>query len=86
MTALPQSSQRLKVLRAIDKLDRLGAEAVFLLLTNGRNDESGDFTEGAGLSLWQAGFIMLAVGCKVEVLCHRPDEGTAIVCIHDRKD
>ncbi len=37
------------VLRAIDKLDRLGADGVSALLTDGRKDESGDFTEGAGL-------------------------------------
>jgi histidyl-tRNA synthetase len=41
---------RLIVLRAIDKLDRLGPDAVFSLLTGGRKDESGDFTKGAGLS------------------------------------
>ncbi len=38
------------VLRAIDKLDRLGAEGVRALLGEGRRDESGDFTEGAKLS------------------------------------
>jgi len=38
------------VLRAIDKLDRLGAEGVRLLLGPGRKDESGDFTKGADLS------------------------------------
>ncbi|MEM9969675.1 MAG: histidine--tRNA ligase [Pseudomonadota bacterium] len=38
------------VLRAIDKLDRLGPEGVRALLGEGRKDESGDFTEGAGLS------------------------------------
>jgi histidyl-tRNA synthetase len=37
------------VLRAIDKLDRLRAEGVKLLLGPGRKDESGDFTQGAGL-------------------------------------
>ncbi len=37
------------VLRAIDKLDRLGVEGVRALLRAGRKDESGDFTEGAGL-------------------------------------
>jgi histidyl-tRNA synthetase len=42
--------KRLAVLRAIDKLDRLGVEAVELLLGPGRKDESGDFTKGAGLS------------------------------------
>jgi histidyl-tRNA synthetase len=40
---------RLTVLRAIDKLDRLGVEGVRLLLGSGRKDESGDFTKGAGL-------------------------------------
>ncbi|MEZ5773312.1 MAG: histidine--tRNA ligase [Hyphomicrobiaceae bacterium] len=42
--------RRLTVLRAIDKLDRLGSEGVALLLGPGRKDESGDFTEGAGLA------------------------------------
>lgn len=41
--------QRLAVLRAIDKLDRLGRAGVELLLGEGRKDESGDFTKGAGL-------------------------------------
>ncbi len=38
------------VLRAIDKLDRLGPEGVAALLGEGRKDESGDFTKGAGLT------------------------------------
>jgi len=38
------------VLRAIDKLDRLGVEGVRALLGPGRKDESGDFTRGAGLA------------------------------------
>jgi histidyl-tRNA synthetase len=42
--------QKLTVLRAIDKLDKFGAEGVRLLLGAGRKDESGDFTKGAGLS------------------------------------
>ncbi|WP_370223983.1 histidine--tRNA ligase [Pararhodobacter marinus] len=37
------------VLRAIDKLDRLGEDGVRALLGGGRRDESGDFTKGAGL-------------------------------------
>ncbi len=41
--------RRLVVLRAIDKLDRLGFEAVRQLLGEGRKDESGDYTPGAGL-------------------------------------
>jgi histidyl-tRNA synthetase len=47
-------SKRGTVLRAIDKFDRLGASGVFSLLTSGRIDESGDKTEGAGLSKEQA--------------------------------
>lgn len=42
--------QRLTILRAIDKLDRLGGEGVRLLLGKGRKDESGDYTEGANLA------------------------------------
>jgi histidyl-tRNA synthetase len=37
------------VMRAVDKLDRLGVEGVRQLLGEGRKDESGDFTKGAGL-------------------------------------
>ncbi len=37
------------VMRAIDKLDRLGPEGVRELIGAGRRDESGDFTKGAGL-------------------------------------
>lgn len=43
------AAKRLIVLRAIDKLDRLGAEGVRALLGKGRKDESGDFTKGAEL-------------------------------------
>jgi histidyl-tRNA synthetase len=42
-------AQRLTVLRAIDKLDRLGIDGVKQLLGAGRKDESGDYTKGAGL-------------------------------------
>jgi histidyl-tRNA synthetase len=45
-----RAAQRLIVLRAIDKLDRLGTDGVRLLLGPGRKDESGDFTRGADLS------------------------------------
>ena len=40
---------RIRVLRAADKLDRLGPDGVADLLGAGRKDDSGDFTEGAGL-------------------------------------
>jgi histidyl-tRNA synthetase len=44
------AGRRLTVLRAIDKLDRLGAEGVRALLGKGRLDDSGDFTKGAELA------------------------------------
>lgn len=44
------AGRRLTVLRAIDKLDRLGEQGVRELLGDGRKDESGDFTKGAGIS------------------------------------
>ena len=52
MTAAGVASegQKLAVLRAVDKLDRLGPDGVRLLLGEGRRDESGDFTKGAGLT------------------------------------
>src|SRR5215469_16704443 len=43
------ATKRLTVLRAVDKLDRLGPQGVAMLLGSGRKDESGDFTAGAGL-------------------------------------
>ena len=44
------AGRRLTVLRAIDKFDRLGETGVRALLGEGRKDESGDFTKGAGLA------------------------------------
>src|SRR5580692_11609838 len=41
--------KRLTVLRAIDKLDRLGMDGIRMLLGTGRRDDSGDYTKGAGL-------------------------------------
>ena len=52
------SAERGIVLRAIDKIDRLGPEGVRALLGEGRKDESGDFTKGAGLSAEQAEVVM----------------------------
>jgi histidyl-tRNA synthetase len=48
--AAEDTAKHLAVLRAIDKLDRLGTEGVHALLGKGRKDESGDFTKGAGLA------------------------------------
>ncbi len=43
------AGQKLSVLRAIDKLDKFGISGVRDLLGQGRLDDSGDFTKGAGL-------------------------------------
>ncbi|MEL6622284.1 MAG: histidine--tRNA ligase [Pseudomonadota bacterium] len=43
------AEERLTVLRAMDKLDRLGLDGVRQLLGPGRKDDSGDFTKGANL-------------------------------------
>src|SRR4051812_40083913 len=47
------AGKRLTVLRAIDKLDRLGMDGGKALLGAGRKDESGDFTNGAQLDAEQ---------------------------------
>ena len=54
------AGRRLTVLRAIDKFDRLGEEGVLALLGEGRKDESGDFTKGAGLSIDAAKRVVLS--------------------------
>jgi histidyl-tRNA synthetase len=52
------AGKRLTVLRAIDKLDRLRHDGVRQLLGEGRKDESGDFTKGAGLDEQQIASIV----------------------------
>jgi histidyl-tRNA synthetase len=51
-------SKRGIIMRAIDKLDRLGMDGVRALLGEGRKDESGDFSRGAGLSSEQAELVL----------------------------
>lgn len=53
------AGRRLTVLRAIDKLDKVGPDGVRALLGKGRLDESGDFTKGAGLDDAQADRVLL---------------------------
>jgi histidyl-tRNA synthetase len=64
--------QKLAVLRAVDKLDRLGADGVRLLLGEGRKDESGAFTKGAGLDAKAAeavlAFTAAGAGSRSETL------------------
>ena len=59
--ALEDRARRGIVLRAIDKLDRLGVDGVVALLGPGRKDDSGDFTKGAGLDADQATRILAFV-------------------------
>ncbi|WP_209504825.1 MULTISPECIES: histidine--tRNA ligase [unclassified Ruegeria] len=59
-----QEAERGIVLRAIDKLDRLGANGVRALLGTGRKDESGDFTKGAGLNEVQVETVMKFVSAN----------------------
>ena len=47
---IDNNNQKLTVLRALDKIDRLGWEGVKQLLGEGRKDKSGDFTKGTNLS------------------------------------
>ena len=50
MLEINSSDRRLKILRSLDKLDRLGWGEVEKLLGKGRKDKSGDFTKGADLT------------------------------------
>jgi histidyl-tRNA synthetase len=61
------AGRRLTVLRAVDKFDRLGEDGVRALLGDGRKDESGDFTKGAGLKEADASRVLNAT---------RPETGT----------
>jgi histidyl-tRNA synthetase len=62
------SARRMTVLRAMDKLDKLGPAGVRLLLGAGRKDESGDFTKGAELNDAQADQVMLLLESPLEAL------------------
>jgi histidyl-tRNA synthetase len=56
------TGKRLIALRALDKVDRLGAVGISDLLRKGRKDESGDFTMGADLSDRQVETLVWFVG------------------------
>jgi histidyl-tRNA synthetase len=49
LSATGSAAMRLAAMRAIDKYDRLGIDGVRSLLGQGREDESGAYTRGAGL-------------------------------------
>ncbi|MBY7649902.1 MAG: histidine--tRNA ligase [Candidatus Liberibacter europaeus] len=61
--------QRLIVLRAIDKLDKLGLKAIKYLLGEGRKDDSGDFTKGANLTSEQIDIItsFISIDCEKSI-------------------
>ncbi len=59
-----QENRRGIALRAVDKMDRLGEAGVRALLGEGRKDESGDFTKGAGLATEQADLILAFVAAE----------------------
>ena len=69
------AAERGIVLRAIDKLDRLGLDGVRALLGAGRKDESGDFTDGAGLDDAQADVVMGFMQAK------RDTGGETVACL-----
>jgi histidyl-tRNA synthetase len=73
------AGKRLTVLRAIDKLDRLGADGVVQLLGAGRKDESGDFTKGAGLSAEQCSAVLHSLESSVTGDIGMPEGAMAIV-------
>src|SRR5947199_2121569 len=66
---IADDGQWLTVMRAIDKLDRLGISGVQQLLGDGRKDESGDFTKGAGLKAAEIALVSSAIesGKKSEI-------------------
>lgn len=62
------AARRLIVLRAIDKLDKVGPEGVRDLLGKGRMDPSGDFTKGAGLESDAIATILAFTEARAETL------------------
>jgi len=75
-------SKRGTVLRAVDKFDRLGERGVAALLGEGRKDESGDFTKGAGLDAAQIAQVMkLLTGSADTVSLAGMEDLTAIKAI-----
>jgi histidyl-tRNA synthetase len=60
------AERRLKVMRALDKYDRLGSAGVRSLLSEGRTDESGDHTLGANLDLDQVNRLLWLLTLRSE--------------------
>jgi histidyl-tRNA synthetase len=66
------SEKRLTVLRAIDKADKFSLEEVKKLLGQGRKDESGDFTKGAGLDERQSEIVLSLLNTDVSAPAKAP--------------
>jgi len=58
------AGRRLTVLRAMDKLDKVGVDGVRDLLGKGRMDPSGDFTRGAELTPEAADQVLAVLGAR----------------------
>jgi histidyl-tRNA synthetase len=67
------SDKRLNVLRALDKMDRIGVAGVEQLLGSGRKDDSGDFTKGAGLSRVQIEILMKYLHSEINFARHKSE-------------
>ncbi|MCJ7528124.1 MAG: histidine--tRNA ligase, partial [Methyloceanibacter sp.] len=67
------AGRRLGVLHAIDKLDRLGQDGVRALLGEGRKDDSGDFTKGAGLKKEEIESVLNIFGTTVHIVRENSD-------------
>ncbi|AMM85159.1 histidine--tRNA ligase [Martelella sp. AD-3] len=74
--------QKLTVLRALDKLDKFGAEGVSQLLGKGRWDGQkegeGDFTKGAGLTEDQLSKLMIFLTYRPANLVTFEDDGSTV--------
>ena len=69
------AGQKMAVLRAVDKLDRLGPDGVRYLLGEGRKDESGAFTPGAKLGAAAAERVLAFVAAG------RPDRAATLASL-----
>jgi histidyl-tRNA synthetase len=72
------AGRRLTVMRAVDKLDRLGVDGVRQLLGPGRKDESGDFTKGAGLHEKESSRLLGFIDAVAAALGGPPDAGETL--------
>ena len=89
-----REDQKLTVLRSLDKADKFPLSEIKKLLMEGRKDESGDFTKGAGLGSAQADRILnfapleVPFGEKIPYGIEGPDEevSTAVAIFESLSD